>query len=317
MNPLSLRETRDTAAWDARLPASPQATVFSSTGFLQASGLPWRLFEVQDGARTVALLPVTEDETGLHALPPPHTPYLGPLCLHEPGLSQRQRTLDEFRIGELVAAELASRYRSVHLPLSWQFADVRPFLWHNYHAEGAPRYTATPRYTAVLPLTGLKLDNYLPRLRTLRRREWRKAASLALHDAVPMADFLRLYRLTFERQDIALTPAKLDAVRRITEAALQGGWGRLTGCSTPAGLASATLFLHDHARAYYLFGANDPAQRDSGAATRLMIENVLQAAAAGLSELDFVGANSPARGDFKLSFDAVLKPYFELSHVAG
>ena len=41
------------------------------------------------------------------------------------------------------------------------------------------------------------------------------------------------------------------------------------------------------------------------------------AAAQGLAELDFVGVNSPARGDFKLSFDPALTGYFEIAHVAS
>jgi hypothetical protein len=317
MGTLTLRETTDSVAWDARLARSPQATVFSSTRFLQAAGLPFRLFEVQDGARTVALLPVTEDASGQHATPPAYTPYLGPLCLHEPGLANRQRVLDEFRVGELVAAELAQRWRSVRMPLSWQFADVRPFLWHNYHAAGAPRYTATPRYTAVLPLAGLSAESFPPRVRACRRQEWRKAAASELRDDIAVDDFLRLYALTFERQGLAVDEPALATVRRITEAALAGGWGRLAGIFTGAGLSSATLFVFDHARAYYLFGASDPAARNSGAATRLIFDNVFDAIARGLAEVDFVGVNSPARGDFKLSFDPELRPYFELSHVAA
>jgi hypothetical protein len=314
---LSLRETSDLEAWDARLPRSPQATVFSSTRFLVAAGLPFRLFEVQDGARTVALLPVTEDDSRQHMVPPPYTPYLGPLCLHEPGLPNRQRVLDEYRIGELLATELAARYRSVRLPLSWQFADVRPFLWHNYHAEGAPRFTATPRYTAVLPLAGLSAETFPPRVRACRRQEWRKAAAHELRDDIEVDDFLRLYALTFERQGLAVDASALARVRRITEAALAGGWGRLAGVFTGQGLASATLFVFDHARAYYLFGASDPAARNSGAATRLIFDSVFDALARGLDELDFFGVNSPARGDFKLSFDPGLRAYFELSYAAA
>ena len=316
MYPLSLRETTDTAAWDARLPASPQATVFSSSAFLRATGCRLRLFEVLRGQQVVALLPLTEDDSGQRVLPPPYTPYLGPLCLHEPGLPNRERVLDEFLLGEMLAAELATRYREVRLPLSWQYTDVRPFLWHNYHAAGASRYASSPRYTAVLPLAGLDAETYPARVRACRRQERRKAAALRLHDDIDIDDFLRLYALTFERQDLAVDAGQLACVRRITEAAVGGGWGRLAGCSTPQGLASATLFVRDHARAYYLFGASDPAQRNSGAATRLIFDNVFDALNRGLLEVDFVGVNSPARGDFKLSFDPQLRLYFELHHVA-
>lgn len=316
MSALSLRECGDAAAWDARLPQSDQATVFCGTPFLQALDARHRRLEVVNGGKVVALLPLTEDASGERVVAMPYTPYQGLLFLHAPTAPQRQRVLDEFRIGEFVAAELATRYRSVRLGLHWAVGDLRPFLWHNYHADGGTRYSVTPRYTALLPLAGVTAETYPPQVRACRRQEWRKAAALDLRDDIAVDDFLALYVQTFARQALEVEGEQLALVRRITEAALAGGWGRLAGCATPQGLASATLFVHDHRRAYYLFGASDPAQRNSGAATRLIFDNIFHAAARGLAELDFVGVNSPARGDFKLSFDPALTGYFEIAHAA-
>jgi lipid II:glycine glycyltransferase (peptidoglycan interpeptide bridge formation enzyme) len=80
------------------------------------------------------------------------------------------------------------------------------------------------------------------------------------------------------------------------------------------GIASMCLFLYDKKRAYYLLAANDPTHRSTGAATRLMFDNIFEAKRRGLQELDFVGVNSPNRGDFKLSFNPELKLYFDVSY---
>jgi hypothetical protein len=314
-SPLSLREVDDAAGWDALLPGSAQSTVFCGTPFLRALGCRHRLLELRDGPRRVALLPLTEDDSGECVVAQPFTPYQGLLFLHAAEASSRQRVQDEFRLGEFVAAELAGRYRELRLPLSWQVTDLRPFLWHNYHVEGGSRFVVTPRYTAVLDLAGFEPDAHAMQARACRRQELRKAAGFEIREQVAVDEFLALYEQTFARQDIELAGGTLARVRAITEAALAGGWGRLAGCVTPQGLAAATLFVYDRRRAYYLFAANDPAQRNSGAATRLMFDNVADAARRGLSELDFVGVNSPARGDFKLSFNPALKLYFELQHV--
>jgi lipid II:glycine glycyltransferase (peptidoglycan interpeptide bridge formation enzyme) len=61
-----------------------------------------------------------------------------------------------------------------------------------------------------------------------------------------------------------------------------------------------------------VFGATKPEMRHSGAATKLMFENIYRAKESGIQELDFVGVNSPQRGDFKLSFNAELKLYFDV-----
>ena len=62
-------------------------------------------------------------------------------------------------------------------------------------------------------------------------------------------------------------------------------------------------------------GASGPCRaRQGGAATRLMLDSIFEAKRRGLVELDFVGVNSPDRGDFKLSFNPELKPYFEVQY---
>ena len=66
-----------------------------------------------------------------------------------------------------------------------------------------------------------------------------------------------------------------------------------------------------------MFAANEPALRNTGAATRLMVDNILEAKRRGMKELDFVGVNSPDRGDYKLSFNPELKLYFTLSYARG
>jgi lipid II:glycine glycyltransferase (peptidoglycan interpeptide bridge formation enzyme) len=76
---------------------------------------------------------------------------------------------------------------------------------------------------------------------------------------------------------------------------------------------SAVLFIYDDRTAYYLFGANDPEYRNTSAGTFLLMQLIKDAFANGLDEVDFVGVNSPNRGDYKISFNADLEPYFVTS----
>jgi lipid II:glycine glycyltransferase (peptidoglycan interpeptide bridge formation enzyme) len=78
-------------------------------------------------------------------------------------------------------------------------------------------------------------------------------------------------------------------------------------------VASALLFLHDTRTAYYLIGANDPAFRKTGSGAFLMAEVIGHYRQAGQQFVDFVGVNSPNRGDFKTSFGARPVPYFEVT----
>ena len=299
-------------AWDTLVAASPQGTVFSERRFLLALECRFRLWQVRQGHKIVALLAAIESAQGEDLVQFPFTPYQGLMFLHEAHSLFRQRVLDEFRIAEFVVQELCQHYRNISMSLSWLLQDVRPFLWHHYHQPELGQFSMTPRYTALLDLQAVSFDEIKMQARACRRQELKKTAQYEVRFDANVGDFMHLYAQTFARQEIVLDQDSLDLVERIVRAALAGGYGKLSSCAGERGIASMNLFVYDNKRAYYLFAANDPQLRNTGAATRLMFENIFAAKTMGLAELDFVGVNSPNRGDFKLSFNPDLKLYFDV-----
>jgi hypothetical protein len=315
--PFELTELDDDAQWDRLVDSSPQGTVFSQSGFLRSLGCRFRRYRIGTPSHTMALCSAIEDASGEQLQTFAFTPYQGLLFMTDASVLPRQRLLDELRITEFALQALTGRYRSVAMALSWNFRDLRPFLWHNYHDAALGQFKTSPRYTAVLDLRSLDAQGLASQARACRRQELRRAAAYTVQEEHDVERFLTLYELTFARQGINLPPATLQLVRTITEAAVAQGYGRISSCSTPQGVASMMLVLYDRQRAYYLFAANDPDQRNTGAATRLMFENLHFAQQRGVAEFDFVGVNSPNRGDFKLSFNPELKLYFVLRFERG
>ena len=78
---------------------------------------------------------------------------------------------------------------------------------------------------------------------------------------------------------------------------------------------SYAVYALDSKRAYYLFGANDPALRDSSSGTAVLWDAFYPLAADGVAQVDLEGVNSPKRGWFKLSFGGELLPYYQASLV--
>ncbi len=315
--PFELTELDDDAQWDRLVDSSPQGTVFSQSGFLRSLGCRFRRYRIGTPSRTMALCSAIEDSSGEKLQTFAFTPYQGLLFLPDAAVLPRQRLLDEFRITEFVIKSLTERYRSVAMTLSWNFSDLRPFLWHNYHDADRGQFRSSPRYTAVLDLRSLDEQAYPNQTRACRRQELRKAGAYRVQEEHDVEHFLTLYGLTFARQGITLPEATLGLVRRICQSALAQGYGRISSCCTPQGVASMMLVLFDRQRAYYMFAANDPEFRSTGAATRLMFEAIFFAKQRGVFEFDFVGVNSPNRGDFKLSFNPELKLYFDLRYDRG
>jgi lipid II:glycine glycyltransferase (peptidoglycan interpeptide bridge formation enzyme) len=75
-------------------------------------------------------------------------------------------------------------------------------------------------------------------------------------------------------------------------------------------VAAAALFVYDRTAAYYLAAGTDPELRETGAGTSIVLAFIERAIARGLHGVDVCGINSPQRGDFKTSFNALPVPYF-------
>lgn len=308
----------DDNEWDDFIQKSPQANIFSESGYLSALDVPFTRYLVRtQHGEILAGTAIIERGVQMHAAPYPFTPYQGILFARQVAQQpNHKRSVSEFRLSEFLINQLADRYGNFSMALSPEFGDLRPFSWHNYHAPEAPHFAIVPRYTALLDLNGFELQAYLASIRAARRQEYKKAQA-TISETNEVDIFIALYQQTFERQQLAIDENAIDLVRRITTSAISGGYGRLSQAMLADGqIASMSLFLFDRHRAYYLLAANAPALRNSGASTQLMIDNIANMAARGLHDVDFVGVNSPNRGDFKLSFNPRLVPYHEVKLAA-
>ena len=299
--------------WNALVATSPQGNIFSDTRYLRALNTPYTCYLVKaHHGEILAGVVVMENGTSMHVAPFPYTPYQGILFSHS--VSTRpsiKRVKIEFRLTEYLIHVLCERYGNFSMALSPDFADLRPFLWHNYHEANSPRFAISNRYTATLDLSDFQLESYLKSIRKVRRQEFKKT-SAEIIETKDSVLFLDLYVKTFERQEVVISQQELELVSGIATSALANRFGRLSMATTIDGVASMSLFVYDSHSAYYLFGANNPELRNSGASTALMIENICAMAELGRSKVDFIGVNSPNRGDFKLSFNSVLTPYYEV-----
>jgi lipid II:glycine glycyltransferase (peptidoglycan interpeptide bridge formation enzyme) len=184
-------------------------------------------------------------------------------------------------------------------------------LWHNYGLEGKPKFEVKYRYTGHVHLQNFELTEFLTTVRTARRQEYKKS-QVQIQQSDDLQLFLSLYQQTFERQGLIIDATTLGLVQRICEQSMAHGYGYLSSAVLDDRTASMAFFVYDSRCSYYLFGANDPAMREANASSKLLLDNIALSAQKGLQIFDFVGVNSPQRGDFKLSFNAELVPYQEV-----
>jgi hypothetical protein len=218
----------------------------------------------------------------------------------------------EFKVVEYFIEQISERYKKFCFCQSWRLNDLRPYQWHKYHEPDKGQFSLDLRYTGILDLIKfISFDTYLSSVRACRRQEYKKASqTLKLKFSHDDSLLDTLYAKTFERQNLERASQDSALLRSICKHAIEGGYGKLSVALMNEVPVSAVLFLYDDRTAYYLVGANDPDYRNSGAGTLLLMQVIKEAFSLGLKEIDFVGVNSPNRGDFKISFNAEIKPYF-------
>jgi hypothetical protein len=319
---LSLDRCPDSATWDAFVSSSPQDSIFCRSQFLAALDVEFDLWLVTEGGnlRLAAMVPRREND--VVAAPYSFTLYQGVLIAADVAAAAAHYRFH--RIPELLAFalhELSLRYSRLSFCLHHTFEDLRAFQWFHYHEPEQGRFTIDLGYTGLLDLRAYgDFDGYLATIRPKNRQHYRNALrqGLTVETSADVDILDRLDESTFQRQGVARDPRERELLRAIARAALKGGFGELLVCCNGGGdVVSAALFLLDGRCGYSMFAGTDPDQRDTNAGTLLLLEHVRRCFARGLAWVDTCGVNSPQRGEFKTSFNAVPVPYFVASWEAA
>lgn len=300
-------------AWDAFVSTSPQRSVFVYSKFLDSLRVSYDLVTCYEKGKIVAGVVLIYSETGAPISGTfPFTQYQGVLLADNSQKAGHSQLSLEFKVLEHFIKQLTEHYGKFSFCHSWRLRDLRPFQWHNYHEAEKGQFKIDLRYTGILDLQQFgNFDEYLSSVRTVRRQEFKKSSQLLkfqLSDDASLLDVL--HAKTFERQSLERTDRDSMLVQSICKDAIAGGYGKMSVALLNDVPVSAVLFLYDDRTAYYVFGANDPEYRNTSAGAFLLMQMIKDAFDNGLKEIDFVGVNSPNRGDFKISFNAEVKPYF-------
>ena len=118
----------------------------------------------------------------------------------------------------------------------------------------------------------------------------------------------------FLDQGIKRTEYEVNCLKKISNGSIKNDFGKLFICYTADKIpCSAYLMLFDEKNAFSKYGATNSSYKNLGAYTYLTIHCILKSMEMGLNSWDFLGANSPRRGDYKISFNAELVPFYNLS----
>lgn len=189
--------------------------------------------------------------------------------------------------------------------------------WHYSYTNWLPFYwegfKQTTRYTYVLPSLTSEEELWAG-LEEKIRGDIRKASNrfgLRVRDDLALADFLRLNRMTFERQGMPL-PYSESLVERLDAACAARGQRRILIAEDNQGQHHAGVYIvWDDNAAYYLMGGGHPKLRSSGA-TSLCMWEAIRHASKETKTFDFEGSMIESVERFFRAFGAIQTPYFNV-----
>lgn len=319
-----LEQVQDLTAWDNFVKETPQYTVFSSSAYLKSFGGKFKLFVIKKGIIIRAGFCVLLSDDEKHVILDDLVIYGGLFFRIFDEQKPVKARSERFEITQMMIEFLLQNYKSVHLALSTEFEDLRPFLWHNYHLSETEKFNLSLRYTSYLDISSLaSFENEedtpnFKNLEILRQRNIRKARK---EQAFTVEEwqielFLKFYEnmMNLQGEDVAQT--KLSNMGNVIRSMLDcGNASMFVTKNSKQQILYITVFIFDERRAYYLFGAGDEGASEHYKGTICFWDAFIALAQKyNVKVVDLEGINSPKRGWFKLSFGGAVVPYYEISH---
>ena len=302
--------------WNDFVATSSQGNIFCQTQFLDAHPQDYELLFIRNGGTNQLGALIAKEEDGQSTL----NPFMYQGVLFDSSVANfppHRRVKKSLGLVDYLLAELEQRYDRISFSLHHSFDDLRSFQWFHYHKPDLGQFKIDMSYTGILSLSDINnSESILMNARTVRRQEFHRALreGFLVEESNDVDILNHLHGLTFQRQARTRSNSEEYMATKLAESAISNGFGRLMICKDKQGTpASASLFLFDDKCGYYLIGANDPKYRKYGTGSYVLFEQIRWCLEQGLTTVDFVGINSPLRGDFKTSFNAVPMPYYTVT----
>lgn len=265
----------------------------------------WQALLIEEKGRIVAAMPLYIPHRGIISMPP-FTQTMGPWLKAESEDTKYTKALGR---RQALCQQLAEQLRSYpHFLQNFNYliTDWLPFYWEGFQQ--------TTRYTYVLDGICNESEIWANLATNIRRNitKAREKQHILVRRGIPIADFLRIQALTFQRQKIQMKEDP-EILKKLITTCRERNQGDLWGGYDEGGRLHAVAFVvWQESSAYYLGGGGDPALRASGAHS-LVLWEAIRYVSQFTSRFDFEGSMLPGVERFFREFGAVQMPFFTIT----
>jgi hypothetical protein len=312
---IELIQIIDDLVWDSKLQLSSQYSIYLTSNFLRWTGLlEYRFFLYENGAPKLGCLLPPKIIDGMNSLS--YCMYQGIFFIENPKRSYSDDLGRAHTLSQLTSQLVNSACGAV-LALHHSIVDIRGIHWYLFEKGISSLLQYKVHYTGIIHLQDFSdFENYKKTIRKVRLQELattHKMNSVSLNTQPDIQIFINMYRDMFSQRGINIGKSELQRVSTIIENGLSSGVGNLLILQENDGTPVSGIFiLSDKTTDFYQFGASNPARLKLNGSSYLILHAIELAFMNGRKYFDMVGMNSPNRGEYKASFNARVKPYFEL-----
>ena len=313
---LSLSKCDSSEDWSKLLSESDQGNIFCSNFFLELTNNHKNIYFVKKDKEIVAGVVVCEVNSSKISIP---FLYQG-IIFNQKLLSKKEHKLSAkyLETTKFIIENITRVHENFKISLDHSLDDLRPFQWFEYNQPSKKKFIIDIKYTGLLDLSlYLNFDEYLQSIRSVRRQEYKKNLNkFLIEEQTEIDDLDMLHIKTFERQNLKRNKTEETMITHVIFNLLKKNMGKLFVLRNKDNLKpiAASYFLHDKNNAYNLTLASDPAERKTSPGTTLILKQIEFCFKNKINLIDFVGINSPNRGDYKTSFNARPKIYFNIEY---
>ena len=312
---IKLLRVKDDLEWDLKLQQSSQYSIYLTSNFLRWSGLlEYRYFLYENGTPILGCLLPPKIISGMNSLS--YCMYQG-IFFIETSKSNYSDDIGRTKKLSQLASTLFDSVSHAVLALHHSIEDIRGVEWYLYDKGFSSSLQYKVRYTGIVHIQNFTdFEEYKKSIRKVRLQELatiHKMNDVVLSTQPDIQIFLKMYKDMFNQRRISITQSELQRVSTIIENGLSTGVGNLLILQENNGTPISGIFtLSDKTTDFYQFGASNPTHLKLGGSSYLVLHAIELAFLNGRNYFDMVGMNSPNRGEYKASFNARVKPYFEL-----
>ena len=136
-------------------------------------------------------------------------------------------------------------------------------------------------------------------------------------EGLPIEEFYRIHRMTYERQQIPIYYS-LDFLKKWYDLIREKGWGEIYGAKDENGeICSVAAMLYGERTGWLLKTGDDPERRNEGSGIWLQWELIKKSCNEGLEIFDFLGSMVPGIARVRKQFGGVKFNYLSISRTRG